>query len=176
MSEHTNNFPKLHNAAWPGIVGKGPDAEEPAIDLDTMLDLTAAAEVDGVKFDGVDLFLFSPHVAIDSTDDDLKQLAEKVQSRHLVIGSVVAPIWPPTGGGSAMGGPEDRKKFVGQVHKGCLKIEKSSSGRFTKVAISPGRCASSVFDPAASCGLTPRSTRAVGRPIPTATRRRLPGH
>jgi len=119
MSEHTNNFPKLHNAAWPGIVGKGPDAEEPAIDLDTMLDLTAAAEVDGVKFDGVDLFLFSPHVAIDSTDDDLKQLAEKVQSRHLVIGSVVAPIWPPTGGGSAMGGPEDRKKFVGQVHKGC---------------------------------------------------------
>ena len=51
---------------WPGLVGKGPDAEPP-IDLDTMLDLTAAAEVDGVKFDGVDLFLFDPHVSIDST-------------------------------------------------------------------------------------------------------------
>ena len=49
MSE--NNFPKLHNAAWPGVVGKGPDSEPP-IDLDTMLDLTANAEVDGQKFDG----------------------------------------------------------------------------------------------------------------------------
>ena len=27
-----NNFPKLHNAAWPGVVGKGPDSEPP-IDL-----------------------------------------------------------------------------------------------------------------------------------------------
>ena len=49
---HPNNFPKLHNAAWPGVVGKG-EGSEPPIDLDTMLDLTAAAEVDGIKFDGV---------------------------------------------------------------------------------------------------------------------------
>jgi sugar phosphate isomerase/epimerase len=120
---HTNNFPKLHNAAWPGVVGKGPDSEPP-IELDTMLDLTAAAEVDGVKFDGVDLFLFAPHVDIDSSDDDLKKLADKVRSRNLVIGSVVAPVWPPTGGGSAMGGPEDRKQFVEQVHKGCRIAKK----------------------------------------------------
>ena len=60
-----NTFPKLHNAVWPGVVGKGEEGEPP-IDLDTMLDLTAAAEVDGVKFDGVDLFLFDPHVSIDS--------------------------------------------------------------------------------------------------------------
>src|SRR5690349_1488056 len=60
-----NNFPKLHNAAWPGVVGKG-EGSEPPIGLDTMLDLTAAAEVDGQKFDGVDLFLFDPHVSIDS--------------------------------------------------------------------------------------------------------------
>ena len=45
---HANNFPKLHNAAWPGVVGKG-EGSEPPIDLDTMLDLTAAAEVDGVR-------------------------------------------------------------------------------------------------------------------------------
>ena len=50
----SNNYPKLHNAMWPGLVGKGPDAEEPAIDLDTMLDLTAAAEVDGQKFEGLE--------------------------------------------------------------------------------------------------------------------------
>ncbi|MEX2288018.1 MAG: TIM barrel protein [Planctomycetaceae bacterium] len=114
-----NTFPKLHNAAWPGVVGKGPGAEEPAIDLDTMLDLTAAAEVDGVKFDGVDLFLFAPHVDIDSTDDDIKQLAQRVRSRNLVIGSVVAPVWPPTGGGSAMGNESERKQFLEQVRKGC---------------------------------------------------------
>ena len=45
MNTHTK--PALHNAMWPGLVGKGPDSEPP-IDLDTMLDLTAAAEVDGV--------------------------------------------------------------------------------------------------------------------------------
>ena len=81
MSAARNNFPKLHNAAWPGVVGKGSPDAEPFIELDTMLDLTAAAEVDGVKFDGVDLFLFDPHVSIDSTDDDLKRLAERVTKR-----------------------------------------------------------------------------------------------
>src|ERR687885_1935996 len=121
---HTNNYPKLHNAAWPGVVGKGSAGAEPTIDLDTMLDLTAKAEVDGVKFDGVDLFLFAPHVDIDSTDDDLKRLADRVRSRNLVIGSVVAPVWPPTGGGSAMGSEADRKQFVQQVHKACKIAEK----------------------------------------------------
>jgi sugar phosphate isomerase/epimerase len=124
MSEqHPNNYPKLHNAAWPGVVGKGPDAE-PAIELDTMLDLTAAAEVDGVKFDGVDLFLFDPHVSIDATDDELKLLAEKVQSRSLNIGSVVAPVWPPTGGGPALGSEEERDNFLVQVRKGCRIAQK----------------------------------------------------
>jgi sugar phosphate isomerase/epimerase len=115
---HSNTFPKLHNAAWPGVVGKGPDSEPP-IELDTMLDLTAAAEFDGQKFDGFDLFLFAPHVDIDSSDDELKVLADKARSRNLMIGSVVAPVWPPTGGGSAMGSDEDRKNFLDQVRKGC---------------------------------------------------------
>ena len=117
-ASHPNTYPKLHNAAWPGVVGKG-DGGEPPIDLDTMLDLTAAAEVDGVGFDGVDIFLFAPHVDIDSTDDDLKDLARRVTSRGLVVGSVVAPVWPPTGGGSAMGDAGERQKFLTQVRKGC---------------------------------------------------------
>jgi sugar phosphate isomerase/epimerase len=119
MPAHANNFPKLHNAAWPGVVGKGSEGAEPFIDLDTMLDLTAAAKVDGVGFDGVDLFLFAPHVDIDSSDDDLARLADKIRSRKLVIGSVVAPVWPPTGGGSAMGDASQRRQFVEQVRKGC---------------------------------------------------------
>lgn len=119
MSAHPNNFPKLHNAMWPGLVGKGSPGAEPYIDLDTMLDLTASAEVDGVKFDGVDIFLYEPHINIDISDDDLKKIADKIASRGFVVGSVVAPIWPPTGGGSAMGSDEERKKFVEQVRKGC---------------------------------------------------------
>ena len=54
----TNTYPKLHNATWPGVVGKGPGTPEPAIDLAAMVDLTAAACVDGARFDGIDLFLF----------------------------------------------------------------------------------------------------------------------
>ena len=123
MSSHVNTFPKLHNAAWPGVVGKG-EGSEPAIDLDTMLDFTAGAEVDGVKFDGFDLFLFLPHINIDATDDELKELADKASSRGLTIGSVVAPVWPPTGGGSAMDPGDGRKHFLQQVQKGC-KIAKT---------------------------------------------------
>ena len=124
MSSHVNNFPKLHNAAWPGVVGKGSPGAEPYIDLDTMLDHTAQANVDGVKFDGIDLFLFAPHVDIDSSDDDLKRLADKVAKRGLAIGTVVAPVWGPTGGGSAMGTEAERDQFVEQVRKGCRIAKK----------------------------------------------------
>jgi hypothetical protein len=72
MSE--NNYPKLHNAMWPGLVGKGSPGAEPFIGLDEMLDLTAKAEVNGVKFDGIDLFLYNPHTDIDSDDDVIKRL------------------------------------------------------------------------------------------------------
>jgi len=114
----------LHNAAWPGVVGKGGEDNDPVIELDTMLDLTAAAEVDGRKFDGVDLFLFDPHVSIDATDKELEDLAERVRSRGLVIGSVVAPVWEPTGGGSAAGDPEQVEAFLTQVRKGCTIAKK----------------------------------------------------
>ena len=109
-----NNYPKLHNATWPGIVGKGPDSE-PAISLDKLLELTAAAEVDGVKFDGIDIGLFEPHFNIDESDDGIKKLADRVVSHNLNIGSLVAPIW----GGPAMGSKEDRKVFVEMVRKSC---------------------------------------------------------
>lgn len=114
-----NAYPALHNAMWPGLVGKGGPDAEPAIDLDTMLKLTAEAQVGGVKFDGVDLFLSLPHTDIDSSDEDLKHLAKKLSSRGLVAGSLVAPVWPATGGGSAMGNEEERERFLTQVKKAC---------------------------------------------------------
>ena len=83
------------------------------------MNLTAAAEADSAKFDGIDLFLSAPHVDIDSTDDDVKALAEEVDALNLKIGSVVAPVWEPTGGGSAMGGAEERGRFLTQVRNAC---------------------------------------------------------
>jgi sugar phosphate isomerase/epimerase len=113
-----NNFPRLHNAMWPGLVGKGADSEPP-ISLDAMLEMTAQARVGGVGFDGVDLFLAEPHTSIDSGPDDIKRLADKVGGYGLAIGSLVAPVWPPVGGGSAMGDAEQRKLFVTMVGKAC---------------------------------------------------------
>ena len=113
-----HRYPALHNAMWPGLVGKGPGSEPP-IDLDTMLNLTAAARVDGVGFDGVDLFLSLPHTDIDSSDDDLQALAGKLASKNLKAGSLVAPVWGGTGGGSAMGDETQRTGFLTQVRKAC---------------------------------------------------------
>jgi sugar phosphate isomerase/epimerase len=113
-----NQLPKLHNAMWPGLVGKGPDSEPP-IDLDTMLVLTQAAEIDGIKFDGVDLFLASPHTDIDSSLDDIRRLADNIGKRGFAVGSLVAPVWQATGGGSAMGSPQERENFITQVRKAC---------------------------------------------------------
>ncbi len=103
---------------WPGLVGKGPGSE-PYIDLDTMLDLTANASVDDLHFDGIDLFLFEPHVDIDSSEEELTRLSEKISAKGLVAGSLVAPVWPNTDGGSAMGSDDERKRFLLQIKKAC---------------------------------------------------------
>jgi sugar phosphate isomerase/epimerase len=113
-----NNYPRLHNAMWPGLVGKGPDSEPP-ISLDSMLELTAAARVGDVRFDGVDLFLADPHTSIDSSRDDIERLADKIGGHGLAVGSLVAPVWPPVGGGSAMGSAAERERFVAAVEKAC---------------------------------------------------------
>ena len=114
-----NNYPKLHNATWPGVVGKGAPDSEPIIALDTLLKLTANAEVDGQKFDGVDLWLADPHISIDSSRDDVKRMADHIAGFGLKVGSFVAPIWGGAGGGSAMGDADDRKRFLSQVEKAC---------------------------------------------------------
>jgi len=110
----TNSFPKLHNATWPGIVGKGPDSQPP-IPFDKMLEMTAAANVNGIKFDGVDLGLLDPHINIDSSEDEIKKIADKIAGYGLNVGSLVAPIW----GGPTLGSSDDRKTFVDMVKKSC---------------------------------------------------------
>lgn len=114
-------YPRLHNAMWTGLVGKGSPGGEPHLDLDSMLDLTAGANVDGVKFEGVDLFLFSPHVDIDISDDRLDRLAAGIARRNLVVGSLVAPVWFDA---SAMGNEEQRWNWVNAVRKACRIAQK----------------------------------------------------
>lgn len=111
---------KLHNAMWPGLVGKGTDeGQEPPISLEKMLDLTAAAEVNGQKFDGIDYFLFLPHTNPEASDDELRQIADLIQSKGFDVGSLVAPVWPGTIGDSAMGTAEQREKFLSAVKMAC---------------------------------------------------------
>lgn len=112
--------PKLHNAMWPGLVGKGTEAgQEPPISLEKMLDLTAAAEVDGQKFEGIDYFLFLPHTNPEASDDELKQIADMIASKGFKVGSLVAPVWPGTVGDSAMGDAEAKEKFLSAVRVAC---------------------------------------------------------
>lgn len=110
---------KLHNAMWPGLVGKEPDTDHPPISLDRMLELTVNADVNGRKFDGVDLFIFHPHTDPDASEDEIRAMADKIASKGLNVGSFVAPVWPGTVGGSAFGSEEDRKNFVLAIEKSC---------------------------------------------------------
>ncbi|MEM9479201.1 MAG: TIM barrel protein [Verrucomicrobiota bacterium] len=112
--------PKLHNAMWPGLVGKGDEeGQEPPISLERMVELTANAEVNGQKFEGIDYFLFLPHTDPGSSDDELKAIADMITSKGLAIGSLVAPVWPGTVGDSAMGDDAQCEKFLEAIKVGC---------------------------------------------------------
>ncbi len=110
---------KLHNAMWPGLVGKEPGTDHPPISLERMLELTAGASANGLSFDGVDLFLFHPHVDPDASVSDLRRLADTIAAKGLAVGSLVAPVWPGTVGDSAMGSIEQRARFIDAVRKAC---------------------------------------------------------
>jgi len=110
---------KLHNAMWPGLVGKEPDTDHPPIGLERMLELTERSWAHDRRFDGVDLFLYEPHLQIDATEDSMRELADNVADRGLAIGSVVAPVWSETLGGSAMGDVASRGRFLEAVKKAC---------------------------------------------------------
>ncbi len=111
---------KLHNAMWPGLVGKGTgEGQEPPISLEEMLDFTANAEVNGEKFDGIDYFLFLPHTDPEASDDEIRAIADLVAGKNLAVGSLVAPIWPGTVGDSAMGDAAQREKFLSAVKMAC---------------------------------------------------------
>lgn len=111
---------KLHNALWPGLVGKGfKKGQERPISFQQMLQFTAAARCGDRKFDGVDLFLFHPHIDPNGSDDAIRKMADEVAATGLSVGSLVAPVWPGTVGGSAMGGRVERRNFLTAVRAAC---------------------------------------------------------
>ena len=110
-----HNYPKLHNAMWPGIVGKGAPEPSRSSRSTPSSTLTANAEADGQKFDGVDLFVTAPHFDIDSDPDAVKRMADHIAGYGLAVGSFVAPIWAGAGGGSAMG---SRRRAQAVPHPG----------------------------------------------------------
>ena len=116
----SHSLPKLHNAMWPGLVGKGDgEGQEPPISLERMLDLTAAANVNGQKFEGIDYFLFLPHTNPQASDDELKKIADLIAGKGFSVGSLVAPVWPGTVGDSAMGDDAAQAKFLDAVTMAC---------------------------------------------------------
>jgi hypothetical protein len=75
--------------------------------------------VGGRKFDGIDYFLFLPHTDPGASDDELRQIADLIQSKGFSVGSLVAPIWPGTVGDSAMGDKEQTNKFLDAIKVAC---------------------------------------------------------
>ena len=84
---------KVHNAMWPGLVGKEEGTDHPPISLERMLQLTADSEAQGQKYDGIDYFLFHPHTDPDASADELKKIADLIASKNLKVGTLVAPVW-----------------------------------------------------------------------------------
>jgi hypothetical protein len=84
-----------------------------------MLDLTAAASVNGQKFEGIDYFLFLPHTNPEASDEELQSIADMIAAKGFSVGSLVAPVWPGTIGDSAMGDAAAREKFLSAVRMAC---------------------------------------------------------
>ena len=125
-----STLPKLHNAMWPGLVGKGDgEGQEPPISLEHMLDLTAAANVGGQKFEGIDYFLFLPHTNPQASEEELKGIADLIASKGFDVGSLVAPVWPGTVGDSAMGDDAAQAKFLDAVTMACQPGEQQVGQR-----------------------------------------------
>ena len=115
-----NHLPKLHNAMWPGLVGKGDGpGQEPPISLENMLKYTAGANVNGQKFEGIDYFLFLPHTDPKASDAEIRKIADLIASYGFAVGSLVAPVWGGTVGDSAMGDDEAQRKFLSAVEMAC---------------------------------------------------------
>ncbi len=75
--------------------------------------------MNGQRFEGIDYFLFHPHTDPNASDEELRRIADLIQSKGFAVGSLVAPVWPGTVGDSAMGDAAARAKFLDAVKVAC---------------------------------------------------------
>lgn len=115
-----NNYPKLHNATWPGIVGKG-NGSEPTIPFDTLLDFTSAAEVDGQKFEGIDMGLLEPHFNIESGDDPFAPHVTRDIRKRDVVNTRISNISAMPPGLINRLNPEELKDLLAYLKAGGNK-------------------------------------------------------
>ena len=71
MAEH-NDWPNCTMRCGPAWSARAAPARSRSSTSTPCSTSPPRREVDGVKFDGVDLFLIDPHISIDISDDDLK--------------------------------------------------------------------------------------------------------
>ena len=142
----SNTWPKLHNAMWPGLVGKGAErrpADRPGDDARPDRRRRGGrrrASTASISSCSIRTSASTP------TTTRSSGWPSKVRSRGLVVGSVVAPVWPPTGGGSAMGSDEDASalrrrrcdkacRIAGSLRElgvrpyGVVRIDSAAAGR-----------------------------------------------
>ena len=110
---------KIHNAMWPGLVGKEEGSDQPPISLEKMVSMTKDSTSGGASYDGIDIFHFLPHIDPESPKSAITELADKIQGLGLNIGSIVSPVWPGTVGGCAFDSDEDQKNFLKAVKVSC---------------------------------------------------------
>ena len=98
-----NNRPFLSVPTWVGFVGKEPDkgGEEP-VPLDELCKLFSMPAHGAHRIEMLDIFCFMPHVDFNNPDT-AKLLGEAIFDRYgFFVGTLVAPTWAGTNGGSAM--------------------------------------------------------------------------
>ena len=116
LTQMPHSAPKLHNAMWPGLVGKG-DRSRPGtahFSLERMLDLTAAANGRTARSSRASITSCSSRTPTREASDsmNLKKIADTIAKQGFSVGSLVAPVWPGTVGDSAMGDAAAREKFL----------------------------------------------------------------
>jgi sugar phosphate isomerase/epimerase len=99
---------------WPGLVGKGDgEGQEPILRLRQMIEFTPPG------FDGIDLALWDPDLNVRTSDDEIRRLADFIDSKDLSVGSLVAPVWSGTVGDTSMGNDDQQERFLRAIQVAC---------------------------------------------------------
>ena len=160
MTDHPNNFPKLHNAAWPGVVGKdGGEGSDPPIPLDTMLDMTVRSRGRRTQV------RWCRPVSVRATRVDRRN-----RQRTGSVGRKRQEPWLGHRQRRCTGLGRNRRRFGSRQHRSDRSLSDSGSQRLHDRSES---CANWVCDPMASSESTAPAVSKNGLPIPEANQAKI---